>query len=403
VLALAVVVAALVPATCGQAPPFHPGPLGAVAYVRDEAVHVVDVSTHRDRVVAHLWLPSYEAGVSWSGDGRWLAVGDDLVPAAGGQLCRPFSSKTGLYGDDPSLRWSPKGELLAVTTAKGVFLVRPGGKPRNLLSAGWSADGFSPGGGRIAAEGPTRAFELWNVALATGERTLLYRSNAHDGPPELARWTPDGRWILFWTDTFESGSIAADGLPLLAVPAAGGPAVTLAPLVLRTPQFVVPCGPGRVLVVTGFDRYVSAHKSLELFTEGSWTARGVGGDASHSWFDPSCSPDGKTIAATATVTPGDENGFIDSSARMLRLLRPGGGASVLLGAPHHRVSFEGARFSRDGQELLYVEHATRYGAPEQLRLLDVATNRSRFVANIGGGLDYYGLHNWSGAAAWYEP
>jgi hypothetical protein len=103
------------------------------------------------------------------------------------------------------------------------------------------------------------------------------------------------------------------------------------------------------------------------------------------------------------VTPGDENGFIDSSARMLRLLRPGGGASVLLGAPHHRVSFEGARFSRDGQELLYVEHATRYGAPEQLRLLDVGTSRSRFVANVGGGLDYYGLHDWSGAAAWYEP
>jgi dipeptidyl aminopeptidase/acylaminoacyl peptidase len=220
VLALAAVVAALVPAACGQAPPFHPGPFGAVAYVRDEAVHVVDVSTHRNRVVAHLWLPGYETGVSWSGDGRWLAVGDDLVPAAGGQLCRPFASGTGLYGDDPSLRWSPKGELLAATTAKGVFLIRPGGKPRKLLPAGWSADGFSPGGGRIAAEGPTRAFELWNIAVATGERTLLFRSNAHDGPPGLARWTPDGRWILFWTDTFESGSIAADGLPLLAVPAA---------------------------------------------------------------------------------------------------------------------------------------------------------------------------------------
>lgn len=403
VLALAALVATLVPATCGPAPPFHPGALGAVAYVRDEAVHVVDVSTGRDRVVAHVWVPSYE-GVSWSGDGRWLAVGDYLVPAAGGQLCRPFAAGMGLYGGDPTLRWSPRGELLAATTAKGVSLVRPGDRPRKLLPAGWSADGFSPGGSRIAAEGPNRTFELWNVEVGSGRRTLLYRSNEHDGPPELARWTPDGRWVLFWTDTFESGSIAADGLPLLAVPADGGRAVPLASEVLRTPQFVVPCGPGRVLIVSGFDRYVSAHKSLELFTEGSWAARRVSADASHSWFDPSCSPDGGTIAASVTLMPGDEDGFIDSSARMLWLLETGGTRRVLLGAPHDRASFEGARFSRDGRKLLYVEHPTRYGAPKQLRLLDLAAGRSRLVANIGvGALDYYGLHEWAGTAAWYEP
>jgi hypothetical protein len=401
VLALAALVAALVPATCGQAPPFHPGPLGAIAYVRDEAVHVVDVSTHRDRVVAHVWVPSYE-GVSWSGDGRWLAVGDFLVPAAGGQLCRPFAAGTGLYGGDPSLRWSPKGGLLAATTAKGVFLVRPGGKPRKLLPAGWSADGFDPGGGRIAAESPVRTFELWNVVVATGKRTLLYRSNEGAGPPELARWTPDGRWVLFWTDTLESSSIAADGLPLLAVPATGGRAVPLEPEVLRTPQFVVPCGPGRVLVVSGPDRYISAHKSLALFSEGSWTARRLG-DASHSWLDPSCSPNGSEIAATATVMPGDEDGFIDSSARMLRLLQPSGPGRVLLGAPHDRVSFEGARFSRDGRKLLYVRHPTCAGAQEQLRLLDLATDRSSLIANIGVGTDYYGLHDWAGSAAWYQP
>jgi hypothetical protein len=103
------------------------------------------------------------------------------------------------------------------------------------------------------------------------------------------------------------------------------------------------------------------------------------------------------------VTPGDEDGFIDSSARMLWLLRPGERASVLSGAPHDRVSYEGARFSRDGRKLLYIEHATHYGAPEQLRLLDVATGRSNLVANLGNRSDYYGLHDWSGTAAWYEP
>jgi len=403
VLALAAVVAALVPATCGHAPPFHPGPLGAVAYIRDEAVHVVDVSSGRDRVVAHLWVPSYEAGVSWSGDGRWLAVGDDLVPAAGGTLCRPFANGTGRYGDDPSLVWSPKGELLAATTAKGVFLLRPGDRPRRFLPAGWSADGFGPGGGRIAAEGSLRAYELWSIDVPSGRRTFLYRSNAHDGPPQLARWSPDGRFVVFTTDTYESASIAADGLPLLAVSSNGGRAAHLAPEVVAASQFVQPCGPHDVLVSTGFDRYVSAHKQLELLAPPYSTLRNVSADPSRSWYAATCSPDGRSIAATVTRMPGDEDGTIDSASRMIWLLTPDGRRRLLLGAPGDPVSYEGPRFSRDGRELLYYEHATRYGAPFALYLLNIATGRSHRLATIGGGFDYYGLHDWSGMAAWYQP
>jgi dipeptidyl aminopeptidase/acylaminoacyl peptidase len=403
-LALAVVAAffatasrAEVPATCGAAPTFHAGPLGAVAYVSDGALHVVDLSSRRDRTLARVSVPQYGSrSLAWSADGRWLSAGNLLIPAAGGSFCNPF-------GAQAMLHWSPNGETLAATTAQGVFIATPNGKPHKLLPAGWSADGFGPGGGRLAAESGLR---LWSVAVATGRRTLLYGSpNVHVSPSELARWTPDGRWVLFWTDTEGSASLAADGLPLLAVPAGGGQAVALAQKVQRTPQFVVPCDPGHVLVVSGFDRYVSAHKSLQLFSDGSWARRDISADPSHSWYDPSCSPDGRSIAATATLMPGDEDGFIDSSARMIWLLSPDGSRRVLLGAPHAPVSFEGARFSRDGRYLLYLEHPTRYGAPLQLHLLDLATGRSSgSLATIGGGgLDYYGLHDWAGVAAWYQP
>lgn len=367
---------------------------------------MLDLSSGRNRVVARFWVPGYEP-VAWSGDGRWLSEGTVLVPAAGGPLCRPFARGTGLYGGDPVLHWSPRGELFAVTTARGVFLLHPGGRPHRILPAGWSVDGFSPRGTRIAAEGParTRTPALWAVDLAGGRRTLLYRSpSIHVGLPMLARWTPDGRWVLFWTDTEGSASIAADGLPLLAVPAGGGQAVPLAQHVLSTPQFVVPCGPGHMLVVSGFDRYVSAHKSLELFSEGSWSARNLSKDPSHSWYDPSCAAGGGSILATATLMPGDEDGSIDSSARMLWLLSPPGSRRLLLGAPHDPVSFEGARFARDGRHVLYVQHPTRYGAPLQLRVLDVATGRSTGpLATIGDAGDYYGLHDWAAVAAWYQP
>ena len=400
-LALAVALAALVPATCRPAPPFHPGPLGAVAYLRGESLHVLDLSSRRDRVVAGVWVPAF-TGISWSGDGRWLSVGTDLVPAAGGPLCRPFAAKTGLYGGDPTLVWSPKGELLAATTAKGVFLDRPGGAPHRILPAGWSADGFSPGGSRIAAEGPNGTYSLWAVDLAGGRRTLLYRSpNGTVGPPELALWTPDGRSVLFWTDSDESGSIAADGLPLLAVPAAGGRAVPVEPAVLRTAQFVVACG-SSVVVASGFDRYVSAHKSLQLAAPPSWTPRDLGADASRSWYDPSCSPDGRTIVATATRMPGDEDGLVDSAQRTIWLLSANGRRRPLVAPSNRAISAEGARFSKDGRHLLYVEHATRFGGPERLVLLDLATGRTTVEADLGGKPDYYGLHDWAGTAAWYQ-
>ena len=400
-LELALALAALVPATCRPAPPFQPGPLGAVAYLRGESLHVLDVSSRRDRVVAHVWIPSWE-GIAWSGDGRWLSVGSYLVPAAGGPLCRPFAAKTGRFGGDPDLRWSPKGERLAVTTAKGVFLDRPGGTPRRILPAGWSADGFSPGGSRIAAEGTVRTYSLWAVDLAGGRRTLLYRSpDGVVGQPVLTLWTPGGRWVLFRTDTYDSASIAADGLPLLAVSAAGGRTVPVEPAVVGGSQFVVPCGSG-VVVASGEDRYVSAHKSLELVAPPSWTPRDLSADPSRSWYDPSCSHDGRSIVATVTRMPGDEDGTIDSAQRTIWLLSPNGTRRPLVAPANRAVSAEGARFSQDGRHVLFVEHATRFGAPERLVLLDLATGRTTVEADLGGKPDYYGLHDWAGTAAWYQ-
>jgi len=401
-LALAVALAALVPATCRPAPPFQPGPLGAVAYLRGESLHVLDLSSRRDRVVAHVWIPGYE-GIAWSGDGRWLSVGTDLVPAAGGPVCRPFAEKTGLYGGDPDLAWSPKGETLAVTTAKGVFLDRPGGAPRRILPDGWSAEGFSPGGTRIAADGPNRTNSLWAVDLAGGRRTLLFRSpNGAVGQPRLSLWTPDGRSLVLWTDTYDSVSGAADGVPLLRVPASGGHATPIAPLILPTRQFVVACGTD-VLASVGEDRYVSARKSLELVAPPSWRARDLSADPSRSWYDPSCSPDGRSILATVTRMPGDEDGMVDSAQRTIWLLSANGARRPLVAPSNRAVSAEGARFSKDGRHVLYVEHATRFGAPERLMLLDLATGRSTVEADLGGKPDYYGLHDWAGTAAWYQP
>ena len=95
--------------------------------------------------------------------------------------------------------------------------------------------------------------------------------------------------------------------------------------------------------------------------------------------------------------PGDEDGKIDSSARMLWRLVAGRLAAAAARQRRTTRSRSRAHAShKDGRHVLYLEHATRYGAPMQLRLLDLATGRSRPVATMDGGYDYYGLHDWAG-------
>ncbi|HEY3921406.1 MAG TPA: hypothetical protein VGL76_04770, partial [Gaiellaceae bacterium] len=85
-------------------------------------------------------------------------------------------------------------------------------------------------------------------AVHHGQKTLLYRSASDAvGPPVHAQFSPDRKWVLFQTDGYESSSIAADGLPLLAVPAGGGKAITVEQDVLTWPDFIQRCGNGFVV------------------------------------------------------------------------------------------------------------------------------------------------------------
>jgi hypothetical protein len=58
----------------------------------------------------------------------------------------------------------------------------------------------------------------------------------------FAGWCPDGRWLLFWSVTQCSNSIAADGLPLGAVPVAGGTPIRVVGHMQRHPDFLSWCG-----------------------------------------------------------------------------------------------------------------------------------------------------------------
>jgi dipeptidyl aminopeptidase/acylaminoacyl peptidase len=389
---------------CPIAPPFHPRRLGAIAYLRGGKLRVVNVGSRRDRPLLRLprRLVRLPLRPAWSTDGRWIALGDTLVPAAGGAACRPFGAGVELSA------WSARTNLLVgVTKGGGLLLGGPGRAARRLLPDGWEAASpvFDPSGKRLAVLRDGGAFigSVWIVDSRSGSAVKVYASpNQHVGPPVRVSWSPDDRWLLFQNDTERSASLAADGVPLWAVPASGGRALRIEPTVLLAPDFVQPCR-GGVVVSAGFDRYVTAHKHLDLAAPPTWRARPLSTDPSRSWYAGACAANGRLVAAT--VTRNRDEGRFDTAERSIWLLRTDGKRKrLLVGKPGDRISDEFPRWSRDGRFVLYVEHAARPDAAASLHLVNLSIGRRTGpLARIGDGLGYYGYHDWEAVSAWYQP
>jgi dipeptidyl aminopeptidase/acylaminoacyl peptidase len=378
---------------CGSPPALRTGSLGVVAYVWRRELHVVDLSSARDRTLARVVPQS----IGWSPDGRWIAVGGTLVAAADGRTCVPFGSRA------LRLQWRPHSNTAVASPASGPVLVGgPDTSPRPLLPRGFSVGelAFDAAGRRLVAEGPRGS--LWVVDLATGARTQIWRSSSPTGEvglPVGVRWSPDGRWILFQTDPYGSGSIAADGLPLWAIRSSGGRTAQVEPRVLGGSDFLQACG-RRVLISGGFDRYVSARKRVDLSSPPAWRARTISPDRRRSWYAATCSPDRATIAAT--VTTNREEGRFDTAERSIWLL--GGRLRLLVGRAGDGYSDEQPRWSSDGRWILYVHHPAHSRPTARLYLVNIATGERRGpFAHVDGGLGYYGRHDWNGLAAWYLP
>jgi hypothetical protein len=132
----------------------HEAGVAAVAYLRGGDLHLLELASCRDRVLAHAQPP-----VRFSADGRWLAFGRaSLVAAAGGPVLHP--ARMAAYARR-SWAWSPRRERLAVVTqGGGLVLTTPRAKVRLVTADGWGAQevafaparsGFSPAMARAPA------------------------------------------------------------------------------------------------------------------------------------------------------------------------------------------------------------------------------------------------------------
>ena len=274
-----------------------PGQLGTVAFLRGSALDVLDLHRCSTRVLVR----SHAAGpVQFSVDGRYVAFNGGFVPTRGGAVTRTVGVGT----------WSPKSDVLAVATKRGgLELLRPGADVRRLLPDGWGVLtlAFSPDGRTLAVSrsgyhSPTTPKqdwhqEIWLINVATGKRHVIFKLE----PPALAPgwlqgFSPDGRWLLFWEDGQNAASLAADGLPLVALPISRGKPVTVARGELHYPDYVTWCGNSLVYVIDHGGRGVTLGDGIAVTSPPTWRSKIVLPAAGKtSWNSVAC----PTAAAAA--------------------------------------------------------------------------------------------------------
>ena len=389
------------------------GDLGTVAFVRGGALDVLDLNGCRTRVLVH----EHAAGpVQFSFDGRYVAFAGGFVSTRGGGVTRTVGAGT----------WSPTSDLLAVGTKRGgLVLLRPFGQVRRLLPDGWGVLtlAFAPDGHALAVSrsrytSPTTTparwhQEIWLIDVATGTSRLLFKLK----PPALApAWlqgfSPDGRWLVFWEDSQNSSSLAADGLPLVALPVGGGKPVVVTHGELHYPDFLTWCGNSLVYVIDHGGRQVTLGDGIAVTRPPVWRSQIVlpaGGKT--SWHSVAC----PTAAAGArgggglvvAGGPTNEDSPFGQEHRSLWLVSPSPGANpqrLTPTTPPPRQTDELPMWSGDGRWILFVR--TKPGgisAGGTLYALDpFGGNLVGPIADIGKTGNYYGSYGWPLQLDWHR-
>jgi Tol biopolymer transport system component len=377
--------------------------LGIVAFIRGSSLLVADLATCRQRVV----VPNGGSAVqdsgnpSFSPDGRWIVFGlNSVVATAGG----PVTSPLGAVVD---ATWSPTADTLAgVTSGRGVAAGGPGQTRRLLLPDGWGANGslaFDPTGQQLAVgrslfdcTKPCPADRgIWVVDLRTGRVHEVYRvPSGQDVGPEVAGWSPDGKWIFFQPDPFNSASIAMDGLPLDAVPVAGRPRpVQVVPTMLSQP--LAWCG-GRLVVSAGGERFTFHQKHLVAAAPPAWSTSPASRDSSLGWMQSACDPAGTWVAAVAA--PNTDVILFARPSELWVLRADGSSAHALVGTGGGRYQMNQPRWSADGRWVLFSRTTVvpRRGSSDLfLTRIDPTTGRAlRLVGPVVRDATVFG---------WYRP
>jgi hypothetical protein len=342
--------------------------LGRIAYIRDGQLHVIEMGNCRDLVV----VPSGAAGpVKFSPDGKSIAFSGGVVPVTGGKV-KPGSTL-----------WRPSATTSARITAKGGLLIGA----HRIVKDGWGATSaaWTPQGNLVITRVAGKRAQLWYWFQDTGHLlNVAPLKNTRD--PQLVGVSADGRWA-FWFSKSDSSS-DADGVPLdsmlLSSRKVGTP---IAPTMLAYPDYVTWCGQ-RLVAVSGGSKVATAGKALVVAAPPSYRAKALVADSTRSWASPTCSSEGQIAVlsqpSNGSGTPAWSLWTVDLKGKATKVLSPG-----------PKQTFASPRWAPGGGIFFVRVPSNGRG---QLMLWRGPGDVVGPITDLGADTDYYGHHDWWGAA-----
>ncbi|MCL4395067.1 MAG: hypothetical protein M1482_09750 [Chloroflexi bacterium] len=273
-----------------------------------------------------------------------------------------------------------------------------------------------PGAGVVATE----PIQIWQVRVEAHQPdhpTLLFEAKSDQRQPnanlpeqiDFGGWAPNSRYVLFWLGPL-SGSIQADGTPLLVLDVETGKATQIADSALLNSLYQSWAPDGSALAFTdGGDRSAQVNKWLDIFDVATGQVTTVISKTEAIPGNLAWSPRGDWIAYAAVTASDSASGEadymgFDNSAilkRHMYLLDPKTHA-------HHRLNqvdaFQDApAWNHDGSTLYYVQ---RDGDDMVLMAANPATGEAQAIEGsrrpAPHAVGYYGQSNWDDLLA-YRP
>jgi hypothetical protein len=202
------------------------------------------------------------------------------------------------------------------------------------------------------------------------------------GPIVLEGMSPDRRWVLLAIDPMSSASLAADGLTLEAVRAAGGRPRTVASGLLND-DYRTWCS-GKLVMTAGGDRIASHHKWLIVTGPPAWRARILVRDPKRAFGSLACA--GTSVVVQSARDTGANETFTMNPRWSLARVRLFDGRTTVLDTPPAGASDDSPRIGRGGRIVFVRSRKSRgtlyalHGGP----LLDVGRDDG-----------YYGHRLWA--------
>jgi WD40 repeat protein len=358
----------------------------------------------------------------WSAASEWLSYD---IPGGGSPdtlfvrlMSPPYTTLN--FKSEGEVHWSPANEEIAFVARYGLTRIRPNRETKSVqtqvlyhpdpgnrvISFCWSMDGKH----LAVLSGDAQTQTLWQVDNASGKAEKI-SLDADIGSAKFAGWTSDNQRIVMWPNPEGSESIAADGLPLIAVSVTSPSAQAfLKDPVLRYPDFVAfSTKRPELLVISGAYRDSWTNKQLVSANPESGQAALLT-DRKVAVAFANWSPDSESIAYVAGPDVGPIKG--DAAAKkaldqrhVWSMAANGRSARQLTSDSQYRDEYP--VWSKDGRYLLFVRlntdnrisiWAMESSGATPIKLVDPILTGSTRTANAWFG--DYGHVNWGKYLAW---